>query len=93
MVSPPWRSSVMRARRNSPSAVSRRWLSLIALRLNGSPLLTCSSCSIVLVAVRTLPTMRTWSTKTWGPSWISNVTATCVSLSLSAVLAPTVALS
>ena len=39
VVSPPWRSSVIRARRNSPSAVSRRWLSLIALRLNGSPAL------------------------------------------------------
>ena len=53
------RSCVMRVRRNSPSAVSRRWLSMTASRPSGSPGLICSSRSIVSVRVRSLPTIST----------------------------------
>ncbi len=54
---PPRWISVMRTRRNSPSAVRRCWLSMTADDPSGSPGFNTSSRSIVFELVRWLPTM------------------------------------
>ena len=76
LVEPACAISVICTRLNSPSAAMRRRLSMRSPRPSGRPGCSTISRAMTFSSVRTLPTIRTWSTSVCGPSVIRNVRST-----------------